>query len=321
MKSFAMCSVVSIVGGLSMTPAWASEGNIFGGPVGGTDIRNANLPTKPGFYGGLVGAQTFATRAYGDNWEKNPRATVAAHVSAAAAGLLYVYPVSLWGGTLASSVQGQATYGHLTVNGRSQYFEGFGDVYSELIAYSKYFGPLWSSNPEKRVTGLPYGLTIKVAYSMLFPLGKYNTSDLQTVGHNVFYYIPNFAFTYLTEPNVFGDGVELSAHVFLDFSSRNSGTNYASGPVFDLDFAASDRMGQWQAGVAGFYARQWSDDNINKVAVPPNGKRLAALGIGPVVSCDIPKWKANLKLKVLFPMGQSNTLNITRVIVAFSKAL
>ncbi|CAH2902183.1 MAG: hypothetical protein PCALPYG88_5672 [uncultured Paraburkholderia sp.] len=217
MKNIAVFGAALIAGALVTTTASASEGNIFGGPVGGTDIRNATLPTQPGFYGALIGAQTFGTRAYGDNWTQNPRADIGVHVSGAAATLLYVYPVTLWGGTLASSVQGQVTYGHMSVNGRSQYFEGFGDVYSELIAYSKYFGPLWNSNPEKRVSRLPYGLTVKLAYSMIFPVGKYNTTDLQTVGHNDYFYIPNIAFTYLTDPNAFGDGLELSTHLFLIF--------------------------------------------------------------------------------------------------------
>nr|WP_288829456.1 transporter [uncultured Paraburkholderia sp.] len=89
----------------------------------------------------------------------------------------------------------------------------------------------------------------------------------------------------------------------------------------DLDFAASERIGRWQAGVAGFYAHQWFDDNINGVTVPPNGKRLGALGVGPVLSYDIPEWQANLKVKVQFPVQQRNTLNITRFIIVFSKAL
>lgn len=321
MKYFAVFGGAFFAGARMTTAALASEGNIFGGPVGGTDIRNATLPTHSGFYGALIGAQTYGTRAYGDNWSQNPRADVGVHVSGAAATLLYVYPVSLWGGTLASSVQGQVTYGHMSVNGRSQYFEGFGDVYSELIAYSKYFGPLWNSNPEKRASNLPYGLTVKLAYSMIFPIGKYNTTDLQTVGHNDFFYIPNIALTCLTAPNLLGDGLEISTHLFFDFFAKNRRTYYASGPVGDLDFAISERIGLWQAGVAGFYARQWADDSINGALAPPNGKRLGALALGPVISYDIPGWKASIKVKAQFPVQQKNTINITRIIVAFSKAL
>ncbi|WP_321967895.1 transporter family protein [Burkholderia cepacia] len=77
-----------------MLPAqtgWASEGNIFGGPVGGTDIRNAILPASPGLYGALIGAQTIASRAYGDNLSQNSCVNIGLHVSGAAATLMYVF--------------------------------------------------------------------------------------------------------------------------------------------------------------------------------------------------------------------------------------
>ncbi|CAH2810986.1 MAG: hypothetical protein CPDRYMAC_7102 [uncultured Paraburkholderia sp.] len=94
-----------------------------------------------------------------------------------------------------------------------------------------------------------------------------------------FFYIPNIAFTYLTDPNFVSDGLGLSADLFLDHSSRNRHTSYASGPVADLDFTASERIGRWQAGVAGFCARQWANDSINGVAALPNGKCLGALAL------------------------------------------
>lgn len=321
MRAIIVACAMASAATITTQVARAAEGNIFGGPVGGTDIRNAILPANPGFYGALIGAQTIASRAYGDNWSQNSHVNIGLHVSGAAATLMYVYPVKLWGGTLASSVQAQATYGHESFNGRSQYFEGFGDVYSELIAYSKYFGPLWGGKPENAPPGLPYGLTVKAAYSMIFPVGKYNTTDLQTVGHNDYFYIPNFAFTYLTGPNVLGDGLEVSAHLFLDFSSTNSRDRYSSGTVGDLDFAVSERVGRWQAGLSGFYGRQWSDDTVNGVKVSPSGKHLGTLSLGPVVAYDIPDWKASIKLKVQLPVEQRNALNITRFLISFSKAL
>ncbi|WP_341317497.1 transporter [Paraburkholderia sp. IMGN_8] len=312
---------MALAAGLSPVAAWSSEGNIFGGPVGGTDIRNAMLPTTSGFYGALVGAYSFANHLYGDNWAQNSKAKVDAHVWGGAATLMYVYPFKLWGGTLASSIQGQVTYGHMSAFGKSQYFEGTGDIYSELISYSKYIGPLWGERPANGLPYLPYGLTVKAAYSMIFPTGKYNTTDLQTTGHNDYFYIPNFAVTYLTGPNGLGDGLEFSAHVFLDFSSRNNKTKYSSGPVNDVDIAVSERVGRWQAGVAGCYATQLSDDTINGIQAPPNGKRLASVALGPVLAYDIPDWKASVKIKVQLPVAQRNALNLTKVIVSFSKAL
>lgn len=311
---------IPLILSIACQPAFASEGNTFGGPVGGTDIRNAYLPSASGFYGGVVAAEGAATRYYGDNGAQNSAINVNVHLPAAALGLMYVYPFTLWGGTLASSVQAAYATGNIELNNRRTEVNGMQDLYSEIIAWSKYLGPI-GAMPENAKPGLPYGLTVKLAYSMLFPTGKYNTTDLIAPGHNVFYFIPNFAFSYLTGPNLLGDGLELSAHVFLDISSTNHTTHYSSGPVGDIDVALSERMGRWQVGVGAYYAAQWEDDVRNGTLVAPNGKHLVSAGVGPIIAYDIPAWKASVKLKAQFPVYQRNYLGASRFFLIFSKAL
>ncbi|OKO76962.1 hypothetical protein AC629_32305 [Bradyrhizobium sp. NAS80.1] len=116
-----------------------------------------------------------------------------------------------------------------------------------------------------------------------------------------------------------GDGLELSARLFLDFASTNTATNYSTGAVADIDFAITEKFGRWQAGLAGYYGHQWQNDIHNGMIVAPNGKNLETIGVGPVVAYAIPEWNAVWKLKVLEPMTQRNSLNTTRVFLSFNK--
>jgi hypothetical protein len=295
----------------------AAEGPVYGGPVGGTDMRNAYLPPKSGFYGSVVGGGFWSTHIYNDKAQSS--APEHGDSGLAAFGLMYVYPFHLFGGTLASFLQVPVQAGYLTVNHRHEYFRGFGDFYADIIAWSKYLGVPYGERGNAP-PGLPYGLTVKLAYSMLFPTGKYNTTQLTTVGHNDFIYIPNFAITYLTGPNFMGDGLEFSAHVFFDIVGRNSRTNYSAGPIYDIDGAITERVGRWQAGVQGFYAREWDGDLQNGLQVAPNGRRLVAAGVGPIVSYDIPEWRSSVKFKISFPVYTRNTIGVNRAFVIFTKA-
>ncbi|MFM0047789.1 SphA family protein [Paraburkholderia sediminicola] len=297
--------------------ARASEGAYYGGPVGGTDLGNAYLPARTGFYGGIVAGAGHDSTAYGNDGHALTNVKVSdTNVYEVGFGLLYVYPFKLFGGTLASSVQIPLKYGHIDLSNDSTYIGGFSDTYSDLLVWSKYIGSI-DQNPEASpLPLLPYGLTVKLAYSMIFPTGKYNATQIASPGHNDFFYIPNFAFTYLTRPNFLGDGFEISAHVFLDFASRNHQTNYSTGPVGDIDFALTERMGPWQVGLAGYYAKQWEDDVQNGQIVGGNGKKLEALGMGPVVAYTIPAWKTAVKLKVLLPVAQRNTLGSSTVFLS-----
>ncbi|WP_084688089.1 SphA family protein [Paraburkholderia oxyphila] len=313
--------VYIFMGAVSAAPMWshASEGNYFGGPVGGTDIRNAYLPSDTGFYGSVVAGAALATHMYGDNGDRENSVQAHGDQAVGAFGLLYVYPFHLFGGTVGTSVQLPVTAAYLSIDNRHEYYRGFGDLYADLIEWSKYIGPVFGNVKSSR-PDLPYGLTIKLAYSMIFPTGKYNTTQLQTPGHNVFFYIPNFSVTYLTGPNFLGDGLEFSAHVFFDFTSHNSATNYSSGPVYDIDSAITERFGRWQAGLSGYYARQWDGDIQDGLPVKPDGKRLVTAGVGPIIAYDIPSWKANVKFKLQFAVANRNTLGISRTFVVFSKA-
>ena len=313
-----VATLISLASGRAL----GAEGAIFGGPLGGTDIRNAYTPSLTGLYGNIVGLYSESEDTHGDTGAVSP-VHVRTNVGAAAVGVLYVYPFQVYGGALDSFVQQSATYGYGTIGNRHGYASGLGDTYVELLGWSRYVGPLFGNSvgaTDRSVDKpkLPYGLTVKIAYSMLIPDGHYKDTYLLTVGHNDFFFIPNIATTYLTQPNLMGDGLEFSAHIFADFASRNSKTDYFTGTVIDTDFAATDRLGRFQFGLAGFYAQQVQRDKIGHGVIAPNGKRLLAFDLGPVFAYDIPEWRSTFKIKYQAPVTYQNSLGVQRIILSYS---
>lgn len=185
--------------------------------------------------------------------------------------------------------------------GETEYSHGANDLYADILSWSKRIGP-----DSEIKSGLPYGLTVRVAYSMIFPTGQYNPNGLGSSGHNQYFLIPNASITYLTGPNFLGDGTEFSASVFYDIATTNHATKYYTGGVLDFDGAISERVGLWQIGVAGNYASQLNNDTINGIPVAGNGYRLRVATVGPVIEYEIPKWKAAVKLKVSLAVWGDN---------------
>jgi hypothetical protein len=289
-------------------PAIASEGDVYGGPIGGTDIRNAYLP-PPGLYGGVVAIGAYAFQLNGDNGKKNPALhNVDLNLGGVAAGAEYVYTPTFYGGRLATEVQeGYYAPATLSIDHHREYGGGWTDLYSDLLKWSRYLGPMGVTVPPG-ARKLPYGLTVQAAYSMIFPIGAYRSNVFASSGHNTYFVIPNFAATYLTAPNFAGDGAEISAHLFFDHAFENPTTNYVSGDVVDIDYALSERTGRFQYGLNGYYATQVNNDSKNGILVQPDGKHYVAMKIGPIIAYDIPRLGMTVKFKATFPVIIHNAI-------------
>ncbi len=302
-------------------PAQAAEGAVYGGPIGGTDIRNAYLPPLPGFYLGVANVPGFAGIIVGNNGggsRTSRRVNLGYDIQAL--GLVYAYPFKLFGGSLASAAQGSYTpYLRFSINNHTEDIDGWGDLYADVLKWSRLFGTL--SAPRPGATPLPYGLAVQAAYSMIFPIGTYNTHQFTTPGHNDYFIIPNAAVTYLTPPNFLGDGLELSAHLFYDHATTNPDDAYTTGDVLDLDYAVTERSGRWQYGVAGFGAFQVASDVQNGSIVKPAGKYFDAAKIGPVVAYDLPRFGMTFKVKVGAPLYNRNTIFGPQVVFAMGLKL
>lgn len=289
--------------------AHATEVGLFAGPLGGADIRSAYLPPTTGLYVTGIGIAGSYNVLRDDNGNSSP---INAYYNGLLGGIagMYVYPWTLGGGSLASTVNQGYLYTNERIASRHQTDSGFTDTYSDLLIWSKYIGPLGEPSvpADADAPKLPYGLTVAGAYSMVFPDGRYKVKDLATQGHNYYVLIPNFALTYLTGPQFsFGRGTEFSARLFYDVPTKNDANGYQSGQVVDVDWAVTERFTGFQAGVAGNYAHQTTPDQLHGADVAPHGNYLVRATAGPVVAFDIPSLKATVKAKILADYYDRNT--------------
>ena len=298
--------------------AHAVEGAVYGGPIGGTDLRNAYIPPRTGLYVGIADVPGVIGQYNGNNGGQSTTIRSVNFVSnTTAIGLEYVYPFQLFSGYLATTAQiGYLDYSRFAAdNAIDQRSSGWGDLYSDILKWSRYLGTPAAPGPGRRP--LPYGLTVMAAYSMTFPTGSYQPENAVTPGHNDYFISPNVAATYLTKPNFLGDGVELDAHLFYDHALENPYDHYRDGDIMNLDFAVGERAGRWTYGVAGFAAAELGHDLINQQPVAPRGDYFDAVKAGPIVSYDVPQLGMSFKGKLLLPVYTKNTLfGTTAVVVA-----
>ena len=72
----------------------------------------------------------------------------------------------------------------------------------------------------------------------------------------------------------------------------------------NLDFAVSEHIGRFQAGLAGLYITQIADDTQFGIHVPPDGAGAEVLEFGPVLAYDLPEYGASVKIKALKSVSQ-----------------
>lgn len=294
-----------------VSSAFAVEGSTAAGPIGGTDVRSAQLP-PPGLYVGgvLLGATAFD---FVDGNGKTIPALSKAHLERklVAPFFGYVPDVQVFGGSigLIGTIPYGSECGRLFITTPSRCQTGLGDAYVE-VDWSRSFGTL---RPSKFPGAYPIfqGLTIMFGFGVVFPTGKYDAqlAAIQglTMGNNIYDFAPSVAFTYMTPP-IIADGTEISAKLYWNNYLKNPTTQYSTGSLLDLDFAISERVGRLQIGAAGFYAFQVADDKQFGVTIPPDGRRAEVLELGGVIAYDIPELGAFLKVKGLTTVIAANTV-------------
>lgn len=284
--------------------ARAGEGTVPAGPIGGTDIAQA-LPLPAGVYGALYGAVADATKWYGPDGETE---THKAHLLAGGFGLGVVYPVTIFGGSVRSSIAAGYEQTCARFSGPAQCTHGARDLYSDIFFWSRFFPSAdYSSQPEG--SHIPYGLAVGFGLGVNFPTGQYSTNQWVNVGSNVYDFAPSIAVTYNMRSllgNYFGQATEFSGRLFLNTYTKDHAHNYQSGMMPSLDFAVTERNNNWQYGIAGFAYYQIQDDVVDGVNI---GNRSKLLELGPLVSYT---FKAagrpmNLTAKALFAIDGRNT--------------
>ena len=305
-------------------PGWAAEGSTVAGPIGGTDIRSAFLPS-PGLYGAIISTRASAYQLR--DGSGRPRAGLdAVEINSISAGtvLLYVPDVKVFGGSIGFlGVAGVGSLcGQITSANPSRCRTGFGDVYVET-SWSRFFG---FTRPSREKGALPIreGLAVATGLGAVLPFGLYDAriqaSNGVTVGSNTLDVAPSISFTYTTPPLI-AEGTEFSSKIYLNNYARNPATDYVSGRNVNIDFAISEHIGRWQVGVTGYYLRQLNDDTRGGVRVAPDGQRSEVLSLGGVINYDIPEAKAAIKFKARSSVFAYNTAMVTTFILSIAKKL
>jgi len=303
-------------------PSFALEGSAAAGPIGGTDIRSS-LPLPPGLYAGSIFVYAEANQFNDGAGHLVPAfADLALTKTRVAPFLLYVPDLKLLGGTImaAGVVQAGPECGHLFGSTPKRCVTGLGDPYVEL-SWSRYFGtPRPSRYPG--AFPIPEGLAVSLAFGVVIPAGRYNVTDatLQgiSVGNNLWDFAPIIGFTY-TSPPILAEGTEITGRLFWNNYLTNPATQYATGSLLNLDFAVSEHVGRWQGGLAGLYITQIADDTQFGVRLPPDGRRVDVLELGPVLAYDFPEYGAAAKIKVLKSLYSINAVNAWGVAVSWIK--
>jgi hypothetical protein len=298
--------------GCAPTAAIAVEGSSAAGPIGGTDIRSAQLP-PPGLYGGGVMLYAVANQ-YVDGNGNVILPDLQLQRGRVGPFLFYVPDVKVLGGSIAFAgiVPAGTECGVLFATQRGRCVSGVGDPYVEAM-WSLYLGKV---HPSRDPTAFPVaeGLTIAVAFGTVIPVGKYNGFDAVTqalsIGNNLWDFAPIVAFTFVSPPLI-ADGTEVSAKLYWNNYLENPATHYHTGSLINIDFAVSEKIGRFQAGIAGFYAFQVADDKINGVRIEPDGRKGVVLQLGPVLAYDMPEQAASIKVKALQTVITANTVKST----------
>jgi hypothetical protein len=303
-------------------PSLAVEGSSTAGPIGGTDIRSAQLP-PPGVYGGTIEVYAAANHFY-DGGGAPVAALDALRLERFRVGpfLLYVPDVQVLGGAVGIGVIVPAgpECGRLFATTARRCISGVGDPYAETD-WSRFFGAL---RPSKYPGALPIaeGLTVLIGFGTVIPIGKYNVVDATTqgltIGNNLWDIAPTAAFTYVTKP-ILAEGTEFSAKLYVNNYLQNPASRYYTGRAIDIDFAASEHVGKFQAGLAGYYVFQTEDDKLNGIPIAPDGRKAEQLTLGPVLAYDIPEYNAFVKLKALTTVITHNTVGSRGVILEWAK--
>lgn len=133
--------------------------------------------------------------------------------------------------------------------------------------------------------------TVTFAPTLVMPTGDYDAKRRVNAGYGRYYtFRPSVQYAYI------GDGWDVGARSVLSFNTRNTGTGYYSGNMFNLDWQlmkfVSDDV---RVGVQGYFVRQLSRDtqDLSKFSATDqqilakeivNGNKASVNAIGPAVA-------------------------------------
>lgn len=118
-----------------------------------------------------------------------------------------------------------------------------------------------------------------------FKTGHYDKNDpRKSIGANFNSIEPVLALTWLNL-----EGWEVSGKFMYNIKGKNDATHYQSGDEFHVDWLVGKSQGPWGFGIAGYYLKQLTDDEVNGSVLPAiagvwdTGRRGQVFAFGPSV--------------------------------------
>lgn len=316
----ALCGAFVIAIGLQAAAVQAAESIAATGPIGGTDINAAFLPPE-GLWITAIGATVGFSDYYDDHGNE---LSSRGNDTLGGIGVLYSYPGTFYGGQLASTFF--TGYERLCFGVdpyKKNCSSGVKDIYSDVLMWSRYFPSAAALSQSKSDIQRPFGTAVLVGLGLTVPTGNYSKDNVINNSANFWGFSPNIALTYTAPsplPEIFGDAVQLNGRLFYHMYTENKDTQYQTGSVVSLDWAAVMMKGQWQYGLAGLMYAQLGDDRIDGIVHPNNGNRSEVIGLGPIISRDFTMGDrpANITIKGIQSVYGRNVAKSTGVFVRFS---
>ncbi len=281
-KVFILLLLLLSVASLSLfTPedSYATEGGGGAYPNGAEDFMAGAVP-PPGYYFldyFLYYSADELNNKDGDNVDKDFDLDVVANTFR----FIYITKQKIFGGFWGVHMFVPIVYQDVSLFGRSDDKTGLGDIIVDPFILSWHFKNF-------------HCLT---ALDIYMPTGSYDKEDLANTGRNYWTFEPIFAFTYLSD-----GGFEVSSKFMYDFNTENTDTDYLSGQEFHFDYAVGFKVSNWNLGVAGYYYKQITDDEINGETVPSvaplgfdEGFKGQTFAVGPAVKYSYKNMSFTLK--------------------------
>ena len=264
---------------LTSANVYATEGGGNAYPLGAEDFMSGAVP-PPGYYFinyFLYYSADELNNKDGDNVDNDFDLDVVANTFR----FIYITKQKIFGGFWGVHMFVPIVYQDVSLFGTSDDKAGLGDIIVDPFILS------WHFKNWHLATGV----------DIYMPTGSYDKKDLANIGRNYWTFEPIFAFTYLSD-----GGFEVSSKFMYDINTENNDKDYKSGQEFHFDYAVGYKVSNWNLGVAGYYYKQITNDEINGEKVPSvaplgfdEGFKGQTFAVGPAVKYNYKNMSFTLK--------------------------
>ena len=264
---------------LTSANVYATEGGGNAYPLGAEDFMSGAVP-PPGYYFINYFLYYSADRLNnkdGHNVDNDFDLDVVANTFR----FIYITKQKIFGGFWGVHMFVPIVYQDVSLFGTSDDKAGLGDIIVDPFILS------WHFKNWHLATGV----------DIYMPTGSYDKKDLANIGRNYWTFEPIFAFTYLSD-----GGFEVSSKFMYDINTENNDKDYKSGQEFHFDYAVGYKVSNWNLGVAGYYYKQITNDEINGEKVPSvaplgfdEGFKGQTFAVGPAVKYNYKNMSFTLK--------------------------